>query len=349
MVADGIRGVTANPTIFARSITGSHDYDEQFSELMAAGKSVDEAYWELVISDASQALAVLRPVFDGGDCIDGFVSVEVSPELAHDAPGNDRRRAVAAPSYRPTQSAREDSRNCGRRHRRRSTDRRGCQHQRDAVVLACPGTPRSSRPTCPGWRSSPPTAAIPRPSAASPRSSSAGSTPRSTSDSRRSAPTRRSPCAARPRSRRPSWPTGCSPNSSLPSAGTGSPAWAQMSSVRCGPRRPPRTPRTATPATSRNSSAPKRSRPCPKQPSPPSRITARWLAPSTTVCRKPAELMQRLAAVGVDMTAVGRTLEDNGIASFNKAYQDVLANLTNLAADPPTPGLRVHTHRGPLA
>lgn len=77
MVADGIRGVTTNPSIFARSISGSHDYDEQFSALMAAGKSVAEAYWELVISDASQALGVLRPVFDGGDCVDGFVSVEV--------------------------------------------------------------------------------------------------------------------------------------------------------------------------------------------------------------------------------------------------------------------------------
>jgi transaldolase len=103
MVADGIRGVTANPTIFARSITGSHDYDEQFTALMAAGKSVDEAYWELVISDASQALTVLRPVFDGGDCIDGFVSVEVSPELAHDAPATIAaarwlRRRIAQPN-----------------------------------------------------------------------------------------------------------------------------------------------------------------------------------------------------------------------------------------------------------
>lgn len=86
MVADGIRGVTANPSIFATSITGSHDYDEQFTALMAAGKSVRDAYWELVISDARQALTVLRPVFDRGDCDDGFVSVEVSPELAHDAP-----------------------------------------------------------------------------------------------------------------------------------------------------------------------------------------------------------------------------------------------------------------------
>jgi transaldolase len=85
MVADGIQGVTANPTIFARSISGSHDYDEQFSALLAAGRSVEEAYWELVISDISQALAVLRPVFDADNSAGGFVSVEVSPELAHDA------------------------------------------------------------------------------------------------------------------------------------------------------------------------------------------------------------------------------------------------------------------------
>ncbi len=86
MVGNGIRGVTANPSIFARSITGSHDYDEQFAELIGAGLSVDEAYWELVIEDTRQALAVLRPVFDASNSADGFVSVEVSPELAHDAP-----------------------------------------------------------------------------------------------------------------------------------------------------------------------------------------------------------------------------------------------------------------------
>ena len=85
MVASGIRGVTANPTIFAKSIAGSRDYDEQFASLIAAGSSVDEAYWELVIADTSEALAVLRPVFDAEDSTDGFVSVEVSPELARDS------------------------------------------------------------------------------------------------------------------------------------------------------------------------------------------------------------------------------------------------------------------------
>lgn len=83
LVADGIRGVTANPTIFARAIEGSADYDEQFASLTAAGHSVADAYWELVVADIAAALAVLRPVHDA-DRTDGFVSVEVAPELAHD-------------------------------------------------------------------------------------------------------------------------------------------------------------------------------------------------------------------------------------------------------------------------
>ncbi|MGH8775285.1 MAG: transaldolase [Jiangellaceae bacterium] len=84
LVVDGIRGVTANPTIFARAIEGSTDYDDQFSSLTEAGSSVDDAYWELVVADMGAALAVLRPVFDDADGTDGFVSVEVAPELARD-------------------------------------------------------------------------------------------------------------------------------------------------------------------------------------------------------------------------------------------------------------------------
>jgi transaldolase len=87
LVADGIRGVTANPTIFARAISGSADYDEQRASLIAAGCSPEEAYWELVATDITDALGVLRPVFDASGGADGFVSVEVAPELAHDVPG----------------------------------------------------------------------------------------------------------------------------------------------------------------------------------------------------------------------------------------------------------------------
>ncbi|MGH8931156.1 MAG: transaldolase [Egibacteraceae bacterium] len=84
MVTAGIRGVTANPTIFAKSIEGTHDYDEQFQAHVAQGRSVPDAYWELVIDDITHALSVLRRVFDDSGGTDGFVSVEVAPELAHD-------------------------------------------------------------------------------------------------------------------------------------------------------------------------------------------------------------------------------------------------------------------------
>jgi transaldolase len=82
LVGDGIRGVTANPTIFAKAIGGSADYDEQFASLVADGCTVEDAYWELVIDDITAALAVLRPVHDASGGTDGFVSVEVAPELA---------------------------------------------------------------------------------------------------------------------------------------------------------------------------------------------------------------------------------------------------------------------------
>jgi transaldolase len=84
LVADGIRGVTANPTIFARAIEGSDAYDQQFATLIAEGRSVADAYWDLVVDDVVDALGVLRPTFDASGGTDGFVSVEVAPELARD-------------------------------------------------------------------------------------------------------------------------------------------------------------------------------------------------------------------------------------------------------------------------
>jgi transaldolase len=83
MVREGIRGVTANPSIFAQAILGSHAYEEQFATLMAQGRSIADAYWDLVVDDVLEALEVLRPTYDAsGD--DGFVSIEVAPELADD-------------------------------------------------------------------------------------------------------------------------------------------------------------------------------------------------------------------------------------------------------------------------
>jgi transaldolase len=90
LVADGVRGVTANPTIVARAIQSSDAYDRQFRGLIGAGHTVEYGYWKLVITDVVDALGVLRPTFDASDGGDGFVSIEVAPACAHDAEATKR-------------------------------------------------------------------------------------------------------------------------------------------------------------------------------------------------------------------------------------------------------------------
>jgi transaldolase len=84
LIDDGVRGVTTNPTIMAKAIEESADYDEQFSTLITGERPIIEIYWELVLKDVRAALGLLRPVFDDSGGADGFVSVEVPPALAND-------------------------------------------------------------------------------------------------------------------------------------------------------------------------------------------------------------------------------------------------------------------------
>jgi len=84
---DGIRGVTSNPTILEKAIGAGEGYDEQLAACAAAGKSVEDTYWEVVLDDIRAATEVLRPVYDATGGHDGFVSVEVSPTLARDTTG----------------------------------------------------------------------------------------------------------------------------------------------------------------------------------------------------------------------------------------------------------------------
>ena len=83
-VESGIRGLTSNPAIFQKAIEGSADYDLQFGQLIKDGVAVKQAYWDLVTSDIEGALAALAPVYESSQGVDGFVSVEVDPALARD-------------------------------------------------------------------------------------------------------------------------------------------------------------------------------------------------------------------------------------------------------------------------
>ena len=80
---DGLRGLTSNPTIFEKAIGGSTDYAEELRELSNRGASIDEIYQALVVEDIGAAADVLRTVYDSTGGLDGYASLEVSPELGY--------------------------------------------------------------------------------------------------------------------------------------------------------------------------------------------------------------------------------------------------------------------------
>jgi transaldolase len=83
----GLQGMTSNPTIFEKAIGHSSDYDDEFRRLVAQGADADAIYTALTVSDIRRALDLFRPVYDQTAGADGFVSLEVSPVLAHDTQG----------------------------------------------------------------------------------------------------------------------------------------------------------------------------------------------------------------------------------------------------------------------
>jgi len=85
----GIRGLTSNPTIFQKAISGSNDYDDQFRAIGADEGPMLDDYWSLVVHDIEAACDLLDPVFESSDGGDGFVSVEVAPSLADDSAGTE--------------------------------------------------------------------------------------------------------------------------------------------------------------------------------------------------------------------------------------------------------------------
>jgi transaldolase len=87
LVEDGVVGVTSNPTIFQGAIAEGDAYDEQIKELTATESEPKEIFLALARDDIRAACDILRPVWDAGNGLDGWVSLEVDPNLAHDTQG----------------------------------------------------------------------------------------------------------------------------------------------------------------------------------------------------------------------------------------------------------------------
>jgi transaldolase len=81
----GIRGVTSNPTIFEKAISAGSDYDAQITELLHSGESPAEIFEAIEVQDIQSACDLFRSVYDESDGADGFVSIEVFPDAARDA------------------------------------------------------------------------------------------------------------------------------------------------------------------------------------------------------------------------------------------------------------------------
>src|SRR3712207_3606840 len=81
---ESLRGATSNPAIFEKAILGSDDYDDQLTELAEQGADGRETYRAMVVRDVQAACDVFRQTWEETDHLDGYVSLEVEPDLAHD-------------------------------------------------------------------------------------------------------------------------------------------------------------------------------------------------------------------------------------------------------------------------
>jgi transaldolase/glucose-6-phosphate isomerase len=84
---DGIRGITANATIFQRALMASNDYDEMLQAQLAAGMPTRRIHEALMVDDVQRTADLLHPVFESSDGLDGLASLELDPALAHDTVG----------------------------------------------------------------------------------------------------------------------------------------------------------------------------------------------------------------------------------------------------------------------
>ncbi len=132
LVKQGVVGVTSNPTIFQGAIAEGDAYDDQIRELSAELSDPKEIFWQLAKDDIRDACDILRGVWDEGEGKDGWVSLEVDPNCAHDTAKTSVRGRAPAHARRPPERIHQDpgdaSRACSRSRTRsprasRSTSR----------------------------------------------------------------------------------------------------------------------------------------------------------------------------------------------------------------------------------
>ena len=104
-----IRGITSNPSIFHKAIAKTNDYDSALTPLAWAGWSAEDIFWQLAVEDIQRACDLFRPLYDETNRGDGYVSIEVSPYLAHETEGTiEQAAALWGRVARPNLMIKED-------------------------------------------------------------------------------------------------------------------------------------------------------------------------------------------------------------------------------------------------
>ena len=102
-----VTGLTSNPTIFDHAIKNSTAYDDAIRKKLGKGKSGEELFFELALEDLTRAADLFRPIYDRTNGVDGWVSLEVSPLLAHDTASTlAAAKSLHAPAGRPNPGCR---------------------------------------------------------------------------------------------------------------------------------------------------------------------------------------------------------------------------------------------------
>ena len=147
LIDAGITGLTSNPTIFEKAITGSTDYDDALLEQAREGGDAGQIYEHLVVDDIRAAADLLRPVYDRTDGADGFASLEVSPHLAHDTDGTVAEAKRLFETLDRPQRDDEGARHAAGHSRRPQAHRRGASTSTSRCSSPSASTATSGRRT----------------------------------------------------------------------------------------------------------------------------------------------------------------------------------------------------------